>query len=322
MDNQQIYKATLCFSLRRLLWDLLGLIGLSALAFGGLLIAEKLTDKGLVGLLIGGIIGLFALVFFLRWVSYKFKAGQIAMMTKGITEGSLPGDVLGEGMKTVKERFTTVAAFFAATGLIKGIFNQIGRGITAAGRAIGGDSGNNVASAINSVIQVVINYLCDCCLGWVFYRREIKSAKATLEGAVLFFRHGKTLAKNLGRVFGIGLTSFIAIGGVFTGIFYLIASGFPAAFEMLFNELTEAAVRSQSTLPGWLNSPGNLMLIASAVGGMIIWAVIHSVFIRPFVLTGVLRNYINSGIKDIPTEDSFSVLDQKSEKFRKLHAQI
>ena len=45
----------------------------------------------------------------------------------------------------------------------------------------------------------------------------------------------------------------------------------------------------------------------------------HSVFIRPFVLVGVLRNYIQSGINDIPTEESFAVLDGKSEKFRKLH---
>jgi hypothetical protein len=37
------------------------------------------------------------------------------------------------------------------------------------------------------------------------------------------------------------------------------------------------------------------------------------------VLVGVLRNYIQSGINDIPTEESFAVLDGKSEKFKKLH---
>ncbi len=45
-------------------------------------------------------------------------------------------------------------------------------------------------------------------------------------------------------------------------------------------------------------------------------------FIRPFVLTGVLRNCIESGINDIPTEDSFSMLDSKSKKFRKLHESL
>ena len=319
MDNKQIYKATLCFSIRRALWDILALVVLGGLCYGGFLIADKATDKGLIGLLIGGVIGLIAIVIFMRWVSYKYKAGQIAMMTKGVTEGTLPEDVLGEGEKVVKARFKTVAAFFAVTGVIKGIFNQLGRGITAAGQAIGGDTGGAVGSAVSSAIQVVVSYLCDCCLGWVFYRAEVKATKATCEGAVLFFKHGKTLAKNMGRVFGIGLASLIAIGGVFTGIFYLIASNFPVVFNNIFNEIQDAAARNGGTLPTWLNNPQILMIAGCVLGGIIIWSIIHSVFIRPFVLVGVLRNYIQSGINDIPTEESFKVLDGKSAKFKKLH---
>ena len=90
MDNKQIYKATLCFSIRRVLWDLLALVVWAGVMALGFFIAEKTADKGLIGLAIGGVIGLIALVIFLRWLSYKYKAGQIAMMTKGITEGELP----------------------------------------------------------------------------------------------------------------------------------------------------------------------------------------------------------------------------------------
>ena len=50
-------------------------------------------------------------------------------------------------------------------------------------------------------------------------------------------------------------------------------------------------------------------------------ALLHSAFVKPFVLTGVLRNFINSGINDVPTEASMSFLDSKSDKFRKLHQQ-
>ena len=321
MDNKQVYKATICFSLRRVLWDILALLLFAALCIAGFYIADKATDKGLIGLAIGGVIGLIVLIVLLRWVSYKYKAGQIAMMTKGVTEGKLPQNVLAEGNKIVKERFATVAAFFAVTGIIKGIFNQIGRGITAAGQAIGGDNGGTVGSAISSVIQVIVNYLCDCCLGWVFFRKDVKSTKATLEGAVLFFKHGKTLVKNLGRVFGIGLASLIGIGGVFTGIFYAITSRFPVFFNNLFNEITEAAVRNNATVPSWLNSPTTLIIATAVIGGIIVWSIIHSVFIRPFVLVGVLRNYIQSGIEDMPTEESFALLDSKSSKFKKLHAE-
>ena len=315
MDNKQIYKATLCFSIRRVLWDLLALLVWAGVMALGFFIAEKAADKGLIGLAIGGVIGLIALVIFLRWLSYKYKAGQIAMMTKGITEGELPQDVMGEGQKIVKERFATVAAFFAVTRVIKAIFNQLGRGISAAGRAIGGDAGGTAGDVVSSVIQVIVSYLCDCCLGWVFYRKDVKATKATCEGAVLFFKHGKTFFKNMGRVFGMGLATLVVIGGAFTGIFYLIASRFPAVFERIYQELVESSTK----MPEWLNSPTVLMIAAAVIGGLIVWAFFHSVFVRPFVLVGVLRNYIQSGINDIPTEESFAVLDGKSEKFRKLH---
>lgn len=315
MDNKQIYKATLCFSIRRVLWDLLALLVWAGVMALGFFIAEKAADKGLIGLAIGGVIGLIALVFFLRWLSYKYKAGQIAMMTKGITEGELPQDVMGEGQKIVKERFATVAAFFAVTRVIKAIFNQLGRGISAAGRAIGGDTGGTAGDVISSVIQVIVSYLCDCCLGWVFYRKDVKATKATCEGAVLFFKHGKTFFKNMGRVFGMGLATLAVIGGAFAGIFYLIASRFPAVFDRLYVELAESSTK----MPEWVNSPTILMIAASVIGGLIVWAFFHSLFIRPFVLVGVLRNYIQSGINDIPTEESFAVLDGKSEKFKKLH---
>ncbi len=315
MDNKQIYKKTLCFSVRRLLWDILAFLILGGLAAAGAFIAEKTSDKALIGLAIGAVIGLIVLIVLVRWVSYKYKAGQIAMMTKGITEGTLPEDVLGEGNRIVKSRFRTVAAFFAVTSVIRGIFNQLGRGISEAGRAVGGDTGGTVGDVISSAIQTVIRYLCDCCLGWVFYRKDVKATKATCEGAVLFFKHGKTLAKNMGRVFGIGLASLAVIGGVFTGIFWLIASRFPEVFARVFTELQQTS----SKIPAWLNSPEILMIVTSAIGGVIIWSILHSVFIRPFVLTGVLRNYIQSGMDDIPDEKAFSVLDGKSAKFKKLH---
>ena len=317
LDNKTIYKRTLVFSVRRLLWDIFALIIMGALMGGGYLLAEKLRDKGLIGLAAGGVIGLIVLILLLRFVSYRYKAGQIAMMTRGITEDSLPDDVLGEGKREVKERFATVAAFFALTGIIKGIFSQIGSAITKAGEAIGGDAGGTVGSAVSTVIQTVVRYLCDCCLGWVFFRKGVSAVKATCEGAVLFFKHGKTFAKNMGRVFGIGLATLIPIGGVFGGAAYLVMNRFPQAFAELSAEIGRA-IESGKDIPQFLTDPKTLMLVSAAIVGLIFWSMIHSIFIRPFVLVGVLRNYLESGIHDIPTEDSFSMLDSRSPKFRKL----
>ena len=321
MDNKAIYKKTLVFSLRRLLWDLLTLVVFAALCGAGFLLAAKMADNGLIGLVIGIVVGLVVVIIVMRYLSYRYKAGQIAMMTRGITEGELPDDVLGEGRRVVKENFATVAVYFAATNVIKGIFNEIGRLITKAGEAIGGDTGSTVGSAISTILQTIVKYLCDCCLGWVFYRKGVSMGRATCEGAVLFFKHGKTFAKNMGRVFGLGLVSLLAIGGVFGGASYLIFTNFPGFFQNLSGEIAKLA-SEDTQIPEILTNPATLMIVAAVIVGYVFWAIIHSIFIRPFVLVGVLRNYIDSGKDEIPDEESFRVLDGKSKKFREAHAKI
>lgn len=322
MDNKQLYKKTLGFSVRRLLWDAISLVLLLGLATLGFILGEKLIQSGLIGLLIGAVVGIIVAVLISRFVSYLLKAGQIAMMTRGITEGELPDNVIAEGKKVVKSRFGTVAAYFAITNVIKGIFNEIGKGLTKLGQSIGGDTGGAVGSAVSSAIQTVVSYLCDCCLGWVFYRSEVKAAKATCEGAVLFFKHGKTLAKNMGRVFGMGLVSLLLIGGVFTGIFYAILSTQQQALYGVYQKVAEVMQGTEGRLAEILSNPATLPIAFSILGGIIIWSFIHSTFIRPFVLTGVLRNYLESGMNDIPPEESFTLLDSKSPKFRKLHNEL
>ena len=323
MSNFQIYKKTLCFSLRKLAVDFLTLIILAGLCVGGFFIADKVSDRGLIGLAIGFLVGIVVIGLIGHFISYIFKAGQIAMMTKGVSEDSLPDDVYAEGKAVVKERFATVAAYFAVTKAIKGIFNQIGNAITAAGKAIGGDTGQGIGSAISAAIQVLIAYLCDCCLGWVFYRKDKGAVRATCEGAVLFFKHGKTLLRNMGRIYGMGIASFAVIGGSFFGLSYLIFSQFSAWFVTLSKEIGDAAVRLQlENFPEWLKDPNLVMLAAAGIIGVFFWSFLHSAFIRPFVLTGVLRNYILSGKDNIPTEESFAELEGKSKKFAALRRKI
>lgn len=322
MDNKEIYKKTLTFSIRRLLWDIAAFAIIIVVSACGFLLADKLMDAGLIGLVVGIVIGIIIIAIISHFISYVFKAGQIAMMTRAIADGKLPEDVWGEGKKMVKERFLTVAAYYAVTNVIKGIFNELSRAITAVGQAIGGDGGGAVGGTIGGIMQTIVNYLCDCCLGWVFYRKDESATKATLEGGVLFFKHGKTLAKNLGRVFGIGAASLVVIGGVFFGISYLVTMAFPDAFDTLATEVSELSGEGEeSSIPEFFTTAQGLMVLASAIAGLIMWGILHSTFVRPFILVGVLRNYIESGKGEKFSEEEFAKLDEKSKKFKKLHAE-
>ena len=131
MDNKEIYKKTLTFSLRRFLWDAASLVIIIVVAAAGFFLAEKLASQGLIGLVVGIVIGIIVVAIASHFVSYVFKAGQIAMMTKAIADGKLPDDVYGEGKKIVKERFFFFFSYYAVTGVIKGIFKELGRAITA-----------------------------------------------------------------------------------------------------------------------------------------------------------------------------------------------
>lgn len=319
LSNGTIYKKTLTFSLRRFAFNFLMIILVAALSTGGFILTDKLFGQGLYGLGAGIIIGIVFVAILAHFFSYIFKAGQIAVMTKAVTEDQMPDDVYGTGKAIVKERFLTVALYYAATSIIKAIFNELGRVITKIGGSVGGNSGNAVGSAIHIAINVVVGFLCDCCLGYVFYRKEKSAFKATCEGAVIFFKHGKTLLKNLGRMFGMGLASLLLIGGAFSGIFYLIALQFQGPIMAISNEIKELgqnATENQKVFE-FLSNPTYLSISIAVLLGIILWTIVHSTFVRPFILVGVLRNYMETAVEDIPDESEFSILEKHSRKYKK-----
>ena len=318
MTNFQVYKKTLPFSLVEFLVSLLALFILAGLCSAGFFLFSKQMDHALIGLAVGFIVGIIVVILINIFVTNRIKAAQIAMMTKGVTEDALPDHAFKEGFNEIKGRFGKITAFFFITNAIKGIFRQIGRGINRIGTAVGGDAGNTVTSAIDSAIQTLIGYLCDCCLGWILFRKDESAAKAGCEGAVIFFKHGKTLIRNIGRIFGMGFLSLLLIGGAFFGVFYLVFTQFPNMFIALANEI----VKLGGDVPEFLTDPTVLTVVVAAIAGIVIWSTIHSVLIRPFILVGVLRNFMAAGQKDTPSEADFKELDSRSPKFAKLHGSI
>ncbi|MBR0119909.1 MAG: hypothetical protein IJM01_07280 [Eubacterium sp.] len=321
LSNGAVYKKVLGFSIRRLVFSIIFMAMIAGLSYGGFLLGKKLfhfTGAPLVGMGVGAVIAIVLVAIIAHFFMYVIKAGQIAVIMKAVTEDKIPDNPWQTGKTMVKERFGTVALYYAATSIIKGIFGEIGHAITKIGEAIGGDSGSAIGSAISIVINTIVNYLCDCCLGWVFYRKDQNAFKATCEGAVTFFKHGKTFLKNMGRVFGIGLASLIVIGGAFFGIFYLVALQFPHYIQVLAIEIRKLSEGSEpNKVISILSNETALTIAIAAVGALIIWSIIHSTFVKPFVLVGVLRNYMNTAIENIPAPSEFDILEKNSKKFRK-----
>lgn len=326
MSNFQVYKKILSFSLVQFLIDLLVLLMIAGLAVGGFFLFNKEgsdAGMGIVGLAIGLFVGIVASIFVSIFISNRVKAAQIAMMTKGVIENKLPDNTFKEGFNEVKGRFGRITLFFLITNAIKSVFREIGRGVTKVGQAVGGDVGGAVTSGIDSAIQTVVAYCCDCCLGWVLYRQDINGWKAGCEGAVIFFKHGKTLVRNVGRIFGMGIVSFLVIGGIFFGLTFALSQlpFLQAQWATLASEIHEIAIQ-QAWESNWfldaIQQPSTLIIAASAIVGIIFWSILHSVLIRPFILTGVMRNYMAAGLKDLPKESDIKDLEAKFPKMRRL----
>ena len=321
LSNGAVYRKVLGFSIRRLVFAIIFIAMLGGLTYGGFILGKKFfhfSGAPLAGMGIGVVIAIVLIAIISHFFMYVIKAGQIAVIMKAVTEDKIPDNPWQTGKSMVKERFGTVALYYAATSIIKGIFGELGHAITKVGEAIGGDTGNAIGSAISIVINTIVNYLCDCCLGWVFYRREQNAFKATCEGAVTFFKYGKTFLKNMGRIFGIGLASLILIGGAFFGIFYFVALQFPHYIEVLAIEIRKLSEGAEpNKIISFLSNETTLTIAIAAVGALIVWSIIHSTFVKPFVLVGVLRNYMNTAIEHIPDPSEFDVLEKNSKKYRK-----
>ena len=324
MTNFQVYKKTLPFSFIEFGVSLISLAILVGCCTGGYFIANNgESSRALIGLAIGFVVGIIFMIVISYLVLNRIKAAQIAMMTKGVADDKLPETgVVKAGFDEVKGRFAKLTVFFLVTGAIKSMFRQVGRAINGVGRMVGGQAGDTVTSVVDSAVQTLLAYLCDCCLGWVMYRKDKGIATAACEGAVIFFKSGKTLFRNIGRIFGMGALSFVLVGGALFGGLFAITSLFPNMWITLSNEIIEALQRSGTDIPEFFYNVTALKAFACGILAIIVWSMIHSVVGRPFILVGVLRNFMAVGLKDQPTEADIKELENKSPKIALLRQKM
>jgi hypothetical protein len=119
----------------------------------------------------------------------------------------------------------------------------------------------------------------------------------------------------MGRVLGMGLVSLLIIGGLLGVGYYALFSNFPDFVSGAAQVIASASETGEEAA-----DPTTALMIVSAMFALISWIVLHSVFVRPFVLVGVMRNYMKAGMASTPAEADMAQLDGLSKKFRKAHA--
>ncbi len=187
MKAGQIFRRTMCFAWMKLgvgaITVLLSGIALGACVALGDLIGRNtsLGEEGGVGVAI--VVGLIAVLCIYRliyhYIGYIIKAGHVAVIGMAVTEGKVPEHPYQAGKDMVKSRFVETNVFFVIDRLVSGAVSQIQ---AAVGR-IGDFAGDNTAvSAVVGIIQIfigiVLKYVDECCLGYVFYKKDENAFKS------------------------------------------------------------------------------------------------------------------------------------------------
>lgn len=300
----------------RVLCSIVGIAALIVFPIIGFVALAGLGEvPSVLGALVGLVLGIIALVLIGRFANYLFKAGQIAMITEGVSTGTLPQDAYAAGRQAVKERFATASAFFGLYTITKAITNEITAGVNTLAGVVGGASGNNAASGIaglvSTVVNIVVEYLNYCSLGWVFYKKDENPFKSTCDGAVIYFQNWKVLLKNAGKVLGITILSLVVVGAVLFGIFYLIFSSILPLVAVM-SELDVSLSLEEGEIP-----PGTMLIVLSVLVALIFWAALHSAFVGPYILVSVMRRYFEAAWANPPKIDLYGKLCGISKGFCK-----
>ena len=337
MTNFQIYKGTFRFTLMRILTGLIRtalIVGLTALCFaitGGRSDEVRIAASFggfVVGCILAGLIG--------HFVSYIFRAGQIAVVAEATQNGKLPDDCYAVGKASVKKRFGTVALFFAIEKIIKAIVSQLTNAVNKLTDKISEDSKNDTVKTISTVIQIVVaamlKYVSACCMGWVFIHPDVNAWRAACDGAILYFKNWKELLKNTGRVLLIGLLSLAILGGAIFGCCHLALHNTQFMTEMtteLSDFLDESNMEKLSTeleLDDDDNSfleklaaitPAQWTLIFEGIIALILWGILHGALVEPFMMISVMRGYIQAGLANPPARDVDEKLKGMSKSYKK-----
>ena len=116
----------------------------------------------------------------------------------------------------------------------------------------------------------------------------------------------------------MGIASLVVIGGAFFGGFYWLVLQFNGPITAISQEIAQFTKDGDSDK--WIRLMGDptyLTIAISAILALIIWGIIHGTFVRPFILVGVMRNYMATAVENIPQESEFAILEKNSKKYRK-----
>lgn len=329
MTSFEIYKKTFRFTLMRIVSGLIGTALVAGLPVAAYFLSGRTADETRIFICGGAFLAACLIVGLLsHFIGYLFRAGQIAMAAEGIAKGALPEDPYREGKARVKQRFGAVAVFFAIERIINRIVSEISHAVTKVtdklSRGGKNDAGRYAGAAVSLFVSAVTAFLCACCMGWVFVHPDENPWRAACDGALVYFKNWKDLLKNAGKIVAMVLVSLLVLGVPLFVLTHLVTDGMPAVNAMAEDlaEFLEAQKAEEAADEGETVSltPEEWKLVFEGAVAFVLWCVIHSALVSPFIMISVMRRYLNAGLANPPARAEDGKLAGLSKAFRKAAA--
>jgi hypothetical protein len=290
MKAGQIFKKTMPFVWAKLLLGLATVV-ISIVLFGILFGATLLfgMNVGFFFLLIW--IGLTVTIryFLMHYVGFLIKAGHIAVITEAVIKGRVPDNQVAYGKNKVVERFGAANVFFVIDRLVSGAVRQIQKGIGRLGGALSCIPGmSGITSLAQMFVKISLGYIDECCLGYIFYKKEQGAFKSAVDGVVIYAQNWKSLLANAAKTVGMVVLFTIAIT---VAVFIIIG----AVFRLF-------------SLPGWLAFFVSILVTIS----------LKSAFLDSFILCRTMVAYMRVAPKTKIKFDLYKKLAGMSSKFKEL----
>ena len=235
MKTRTIWKRVLCFSLPRIPFLILAFIAfLVILSLTGLLTVLFPKLEALIGTV--GVLGaILAYTYINRYGFVLYRTGQVAMITRALTTGSLPEHVFSEGKRTVNERFEniTLGQLFIET-VQTAVMRTIKRRtreevVKARGHTLMAD----VRSTAVLYFCKLIPYVGICTVSYQFARPDVPMLQGVCDGVECFFRGMWAMLRRIFVVIVLQSAFFIFAAEVCMAVFITLLNVFPWLVNLL-----------------------------------------------------------------------------------------
>ncbi len=231
-----------------------------------------------------------------HYFGYLVKAGHVAMVTQAATTGELPENQFETATQIVKERFVTSNIFFVIDRLVSGAVKQLQSGVQTVDNLLGNIPGvSHILAFLKIFIGVALNYVDECCLAYIFYKKDEDAFKSAADGIVIYWQNWKKLLKNA-LMLSLLVVAISAVVGI-------------AIFGIAMGILNALVVSSEATI---------LIFVASLIFGILIASSVKTAFVDSFIMVKMICEYMSVAPSTEVRYDLYEKLCKLSSKFKNL----